>query len=223
MDINDVASFCEKEKYRFGAFGKNARLFLFGEDHGNESHFNNQVKMINELRPSVVLHEFYDVDARCPFPDIDKWEQNSFWYKMNAFSRLSRELGFDLLPADASVREREYLSDGLGRTLENGELKWPKELRGRRLGDANIAYAQYYSRLIVEPIMGMRLRRVLDDYDGIVVGVYGDYHLRGDSQLHSVLRLDFPPLSGSDFFSSANLEKVDYVAIRQGSKNQLVL
>jgi len=216
MDVDRIRDFCAERNYGFESSGSNPRLLLIGEVHSDESHFIAQEEMIKMISPRAVLHEFYDSTSKHLFSFVDKWEDGAHHYKMNHLGELSKKLGFDLLSGDIPFSEQSSLSTGLDDLLiRRGYLDWPKELRGHNFMNSDIAYSEFYSRLMVEPIMGMKLRKALDGCDGDVVGIYGGYHLRKDSQIHAVLSLDFPPLSDSDVFSSGDLKKVDYIWIDQ--------
>lgn len=223
MDVNRIREFCISRRYSFKQFGRAPRSVLVGEEHCNGRHSGDQRRLIEMIRPKVVVHESYHKEDRAKQPRVDKKRENPFLYKLQELERLAKEYGFEIQEGDTSSESWTWLSSRLDSILAQFD-EWPLELRGRKYGDAfpssheDMSYARYFARIIAEPIMGLKLHDQMLPSNFPVMGFYGAYHLRPGSQIHSVLRLSFPPLSRPNphFLSGVRpLIKQDYVVILQ--------
>ena len=213
MDIKRIRSICENYGYVFEQFGGIPRLILVGEQHQSEDHFRVQEELIKDILPSVVLHELYSPNFHDSHRLSETWFGNSSQYKIKRIKELSKEFGFELLPGDISIEEGDNLEERLNEIFLN--MGWPDEISRKTHFFSRLIYAKYYSRLIVEPLMGLRLQNALNKNEGDIMGIFGANHLRPDSQIHSVLRLKFPPL-GEDFvIENSTLFAQDYITINQ--------
>lgn len=219
MDIKKIGNICKKNGYGFELVGKRPRLLLIGETHNKLHLIKEQIKFIELIRPAVVLHEGYDIDDHSNLPGKNISEDFPALYGKQKMHELSLKYNYEFKPGDISFFRREDLANKLDSVIDDECLNWPDEIRGKELFGCNYGYSRYYSRLIVEPMMGLKLQKELKKQEGDVIGIYGDYHLRPSSQIHSILRMDFPPLPGSSellFMTSQNLFiPQDYIMIHQ--------
>lgn len=213
MDIKRIKSICDEHGYVFEQFGSNPRLILIGELHHSEKDFGAQEELIKVILPSAVLYETYDPELHDSHRLSETWCENSSLYKIRRMKDLSNKFNFELLPGDISSKEQSNLEAWLNETLL--DMKWSNKICGRTRIFSRLSYAGYYSRLIAEPLMGIRLQNALDKNKGKIMGIFGTYHLRPDSQIHSVLRLKFPPLGESFTPKNSSLSIQDYIIVNQ--------